>query len=402
MLLWRAVKIAFRGIGANKMRSFLTMLGIIIGVGAIISMLSIGEGAKKQVSQSIQRFGTNLLRVSPGSARVGHVHRGTVTTLTMEDGEAIRRGVSGINLVGSSVQNMAQVKYANKNTSTAINGTTPEYSELNNFPVETGRFIDGKDLKLIRKVAVLGTTVKEELFGGGIAVGKQIKVKGANFQVIGVLKSKGATSWRDPDNQVVIPLTTSQKRLFSQNHVENIYIQVESIDRIEEVKQSVEKLLRIRHRIQPGADADFSIRDYTEFISALKETGQTFTVLLGGVAAVSLLVGGIGVMNIMLVSVTERTREIGVRMAVGARRRDIMLQFLIEALVITVTGGIIGIILGASMAYGIAEFGNWETVITPFSILLAFFFSIFVGMLFGIYPARKASLLDPIVALRYE
>jgi len=402
MLFFRAVKIAFRGIGANKMRSFLTMLGIIIGVGAIISMISIGEGAKKQVSMSIQRFGTNLLRVSPGSARVGHVSSGTVTSLTMEDAEAIRRGVEGINLVGSSVQNMGQVKYVNKNTATSINGTTPEFSELNNFPVETGRFIDGRDMKLIRKVAVLGTTVKEELFGGGIALGKHIKLKGANFEVVGVLKSKGSTSWRDPDNQVIIPLSTSQKRLFSQRYVENIYVQVESIDRIEDVKQSVEKLLRARHRIQPGADADFSIRDYTEFIATLKETGETFTVLLGGVAAVSLLVGGIGVMNIMLVSVTERTREIGVRMAVGARRRDIMLQFLIEALVITLTGGITGIILGASMAYGISRFGDWETVITPFSIVLAFFFSIFVGMVFGLYPARKASLLDPIVALRYE
>lgn len=402
MIIMRTVKVALRGIAANKMRTFLTMLGIIIGVGAIIAMLSIGEGAKKRVTESISRFGTNLLRVTPGAARIGRVRTGSVTSLTMEDGEALKRQISDIKSMTSSTGNMAQAKYANKNSTTRVTGTTPEYPEINNFPVDEGRFIDPTDLKLMRKVAVLGATVKKELFGEGIAVEKQIKIKGVGFIVIGTMKAKGATSWFDPDNQIFIPVTTSQKRLFSQDYVDNIYLQVENVDRIEAVKASVEKILRTRHRIRPDQESDFNIRDYTEFISSLKETTQTFTILLGGVAAVSLLVGGIGVMNIMLVSVTERTREIGIRMAVGARRRDILLQFLIEALVVTLSGGLIGILLGMTMAISISRFGAWETVITPFSIILAFFFSLLVGLLFGIYPARKASHLNPIDALRYE
>jgi ABC-type antimicrobial peptide transport system permease subunit len=259
-----------------------------------------------------------------------------------------------------------------------------------------------KDVKLIRKVVALGTTVKKELFGEGVAVGKHIKINGVNFMVIGVMKAKGQTSWWDPDDQVFIPLTTSQKRLFKQNHVDNIYVQVESIEKIEQVKKSIDRIMRIRHRIQKGEESDFNIRDYSEYISSLKEVGQTFATLLGGIAAVSLLVGGIGVMNIMLVSVTERTREIGVRMAVGARRRDILRQFLIEALVITFMGGVLGIVLGISISYGVSNFAEWNTIIKPSSVLLAFIFSVLVGIIFGLYPARKASLMKPIEALRYE
>jgi ABC-type antimicrobial peptide transport system permease subunit len=254
----------------------------------------------------------------------------------------------------------------------------------------------------MRKVVALGTTVKQELFGEGVAIGKYIKINGVNFMVIGIMESKGQTSWRDPDDQVFIPVTTSQKRLFKRDSVDSIYVQVESVENINEVKESIEGLLRRRHRIPDGVESDFHIRDYTEFVTALREIGQTFTILLGGIAAVSLLVGGIGVMNIMLVSVTERTREIGIRMAVGARRRDILRQFLIEALVMTLLGGIIGIAVGGAISYGISYFGNWETVVTPFSISLAFFFSLLVGIVFGIYPARKASFMDPIEALRYE
>ncbi len=402
MMLWKITQIAFRGISANKMRSFLTMLGIIIGVAAVIAMISVGEGAKKQVTESIQRFGTNLLRVRPGAARLGHVRTGSVETLTIDDAQAIKSASQHVQFVAPQVRNMAQVKYGNKNATTSITGTVPQFTIVNNFPVESGRFFDEKDIKLIKKVAVLGTTVKKDLFGEGVATGKYIKIKGVNFMIIGVMETKGQTSWRDPDDQIFIPITTSQKRVFRQNHVDNIYIQVESQPYIDEVKDSIEQLLIKRHRIPQGVEPDFNIRDYSEFIKTLQETGRTFTILLGSIAAVSLLVGGIGVMNIMIVSVTERTREIGIRMAVGAKRRDILRQFLIEALVITIMGGIFGIMLGVGISYTVSAFGAWDTIITMQSVLLAFIFSVFVGLLFGLYPARKASLMKPIDALRYE
>lgn len=378
------------------------MLGIIIGVGAIIAMISIGEGARRQVSQSIQRFGTNLLRVRPGAARLGRVRTGSVETLTMADASDIEEKISHISMVAPQVRNMAQVKYANKNATTSITGTVPEFTIVNSFPVAFGKFFSDKDVKLKRKVAALGTTVKKELFGEGIAVGKYIKINGVNFLVTGVMETKGQTSWWDPDDQIFIPITTSQKRLFRQDHVNNIYIKVEGIQYMEKVKNSVEELLRRKHRIPQGVESDFNIRDYTEFITALEETGRTFTILLGSIAAISLLVGGIGVMNIMIVSVTERTREIGIRMAVGAKRRDILRQFLIEALVITIFGGVHGIILGVFISYGVSTFGNWDTAVTSFSVALAFLFSIIVGLVFGLYPARKASQMNPIEALRYE
>jgi putative ABC transport system permease protein len=402
MPIWQVIKVAFRGMLANKMRTALTMLGIIIGVAAVIAMVSLGEGAKEQVIESITRFGTNLLRVRPGAAKLGHVRTGSVETLTTGDAEAIRKEVRGITLLSPSVANMAQVKYANRNATTVVTGSTPEFSEINNFPVRDGRFFDYADVKLMKRVAAIGTTVKTALFGDGPALGEEIKVEGQGFVVIGVMESKGQTSWYDPDDQIFVPITTSQRRLFTQESVNDIYIQVEGVERIDEVKASVERILRKRHRIRPGADADFSVRDFTEFIETLKKTTRTFTILLSGIAAVSLLVGGIGVMNIMLVSVTERTREIGVRMAVGARRRDILRQFLIEAVVMAVTGGVIGIGLGFVMGALVAHFGGWRTSVTPYSVALGFFFSALVGVVFGIYPAMKAARLDPIVALRYE
>lgn len=402
MVLTKVIKVAFRGILANKMRTALTMLGIIIGVASIISMLSIGEGAKQQVIESISRFGTNLLRVRPGSARMGHIRTGAVETLTIKDAEAISREVSGIRAVAPVAGRSTQVKYGNKNTNTSITGTTPEYPGINNFQVAEGRFLDDTDIKVMKRVAVLGNTVRQDLFGDGPALGEEIKVQGQTFTVIGITHPKGQSSWSDPDDQVFIPVSTAQRRIFSQVYLNDITIQVEDASAIPRVKEDLERLLRERHRIAPGAVSDFTIRDFTEMVNAMQETSRTFTVLLSGIAAVSLLVGGIGVMNIMLVSVTERTREIGVRMAVGAKRSDILKQFLIEALVITITGGLIGVAAGASIAVLLSKFGEWETVITMWSVGLGFVFSAVVGLVFGIYPARKASLMDPIEALRYE
>ncbi len=402
MFFWQIIKIALRGIIANKMRSFLTMLGIIIGVGAVIAMISIGEGAKKQVLDSISGLGTNLLRVMPGAARMGHVRSGSVETLTIDDADAIKAKLSQVRLVAPSVSAMAQAKFSNNNTSTYIRGTSPEFLKIRNFTMESGALFTHQDVKMMRKVAVLGATVKNDLFGEGTPLGKYIKINGVNFLIIGVTKRKGQTSWRDPDNQIFIPFSTFQKRLFRRNFLDDIYLQIEDVKGIEDAKKEIESLLRRKHRIPYGKESDFNIRDYTEFLTALKETSRTFTVLLGGTAVISLLVGGIGVMNIMLVSVTERTREIGIRMAVGAKKRDILRQFLIEAMVLTIVGGIAGIGLGVSLANIISSFGIWGTVITPQSILLAFTFSAVIGLIFGLYPARKASRLNPIDALRYE
>ncbi len=402
MLFWQVIKVALSGILANKLRTSLTMLGVIIGVAAIIAMISLGEGAKASVVESISRFGTNLLRIRPGAARLGHVRTGAVETLRIEDSDAIKKEVPGISRTSPAVANMSQVKFAAKNATTLVTGTTPEFGLINNFPVASGRFITDEDIKLEKRVVALGLTVKEELFGGGPAIGKEIKIEGQSFLIIGVMREKGQTSWYDPDDQVFIPITTSQRRLFYQDSVNDIYVQVQADGDMASIKANIERVLRRTHRIKHGVESDFAIRDFTEFIETMKKTTKTFSLLLSGIAAVSLLVGGIGVMNIMLVAVTERTREIGIRMAVGARRADILWQFLIESVVITITGGAAGIGLGVLMGSLVAHYGEWQVIVRPYSIALGFLFSALVGIVFGVYPARKASLMDPIEALRRE
>ncbi len=290
MLFLQVIRAAFRSIMANKMRTTLTMLGVIIGVGAIIAMISLGEGAKKRVTESISRIGTNLLRVRPGAARLGYIASGSVETLTTEDAREMEQ-IAGVKLVSPSVNNMGMVKYANKNATTLVRGTMPDFVDINNFTLAAGRYFNDREVKLFKKVAILGTTVKDELFGEGVAVGKNIRIEGHNFRIIGVMEPKGQTSWRDPDDQVFIPVTTSQKRLFSQDFVHDVYIQVDSIDEIPFVKESVERLLRARHRIPEGVESDFNIRDYTEFIQTWRETTQTFTALLAGLRARRLYTG---------------------------------------------------------------------------------------------------------------
>lgn len=389
---------------STKLRSFLTMLGIIIGVASVIMMIALGQGASLQVTEHIKSMGANLLTVFPGSSRQGRVHMGMGSTisLTANDAEAIENNCYSVTQVSPSYSGRAQVVYKNKNTYTSIEGTTPEYTEVCNSPVETGSFFTDRDDKLMRKVAVLGKTVVKDLFEGENPIGEYIKINRVNFQVIGVMKSKGSGGWHDEDDIILVPLTAAQKRLFSAKNVSRIYVQAKSESLMTTAESEITTLLRTRHRIKDKDESDFTIRSQETILSMVQETSKTFTLLLAGIAIVSLIVGGIGIMNIMLVSVAERTREIGIRKAIGGRRRDILSQFLIEALILSLTGGVIGILLGSAVSEATSKLANWPTVISPPSVVLAFFFAFAVGVFFGIYPANKASKLRPIEALRYE
>ncbi len=402
MYFWIIVKIAFRGLLANKMRSFLTMLGVIIGVGAVIAMLALGEGAKNQVSEQIKSFGTNLLVVRPGLRGHRGVRGNTVQNLTLEDAETIRNEVPDVEFVAPEVMGSRQAKYLNKNTRTSILGTTSEYFSVRNFSLVAGRTFSHREVRGRRKVCVLGAKVVEELFNGEDPIGKNIKISGVNFYVLGHTKSKGDQGWYNPDNQIFIPISTAMKRLFGVDYLRSINIQVVSIERMEETRFLIEDLMRRRHKLRPDAEDDFHVRSQREYLDSMKSVSDTFTFLLGGVASVSLLVGGIGIMNIMLVTVTERTREIGIRKALGGKRRDILKQFLIESVVLSVLGGGIGVFIGLGTARLIDQSGAFKTEVTPESVAMAFFFSVGIGIFFGLYPARKAASLDPIEALRYE
>ena len=402
MLLWAVIKLSLRTLMANKMRTFLTMLGIIIGVAAVIAMISIGEGAKRQVSKTIEGLGTNLLVVYPGQKKFRHVRSGIEETLTTDDAVAIEKETSLIKSISPEISQAEQVKYGNKNTNTSITGTTPEYLDIRNYKVKEGKFLNKEDIFFLRRVCILGTTAATDLFGEGSPVGKSVKIRGVNFHVIGVLEAKGQSGWFNPDEQVFIPVSTAMKRLFGVDYLRSINLQAVSMERLENASEEVEKLLLKRHRISGNEEPDFHIRTQIEMLSSMREVTKTFTYLLGGIASVSLLVGGIGIMNIMLVSVTERTREIGIRKAVGAKKKDILKQFLIESVVICLIGGLIGIGLGITISRVISYFGEWKTAIALYSIVLAFVFAIAVGIFFGLYPARRAARLDPIQALRYE
>ena len=402
MLIWDLFKIALRSLRANKLRTFLTMLGIIIGVASVISMISLGEGARRQTLSTIAKFGTNIITVKPGEKKTRHVSGGKVETLKLEDAYAIRDYVPDINGVAAQVYQNSQLKYGNKNSNSTVRGASADYVWIGNFQMDQGRFFTEDEVRTSRKVCVLGATVVKNLFEGDNPVGKTLKVDGNNYLVIGTTVAKGAMTWWDPDDQIFVPITTAQKRLFGLKYVQSIDVQIKNMDDIETVKQNIESLLRNRHNLRQGEKSDFYVQNSAEWLQSWGKAAQTFQFLLGGIAAISLLVGGIGIMNIMLVSVTERTREIGIRIAIGAKKREIRKQFLIESILISFLGGSLGIGLGILISRAASKMGDLETIVSLQSVLLAFGFSVGIGIFFGLYPATKASNLNPIDALRYE
>ena len=399
-----SLSMAVSSIFSNKLRSFLTMLGIIVGVGAVIAMIGIGKGAGAQITERISQLGANLLMVRPGASQHGPARSasGSRTSLTYEDAQAVAEECPSVAKVDAQYSRNAQVVFGNKNTNTSINGVTPNYPVVRNFPVEQGSFLTDEDNRVMRRVAVLGQTVVENLFGEEDPIGQYVKIKRSSFQVIGVMSEKGGSGWRDEDDIIFVPLKTAQKRLFGVDYVSVINVEAKNEDVMDKASTEITSVLRERHKIREGQEDDFNIMSQAEILSTMQETSNTFTMLLAGIAVVSLIVGGIGIMNIMFVSVTERTKEIGIRKAIGAQRRDILSQFLIEAVIVSLSGGFIGAVLGIFASKLISRLAGWPTLITPESVALSFGFAFAVGLFFGFYPARKGSLLNPIDALRYE
>ena len=401
-------KISFRALRVNKMRSALTMLGIIIGVGAVIAMVAVGTGASRKIAEQISSMGSNLLIILPGATTSGGVRMGAGTqpTLSMADAEAIQKECPAVSDVAPIHNGVGQVVYGHLNWSTGIVGTTPGIIAVRDWELASGRAFTTQDVKSATKVALLGQTVVDNLFGDQHPVGQTIRIKNVPFVVIGVLAPKGQSAQgQDQDDTILIPVTTAQKKLFGTQFpgmVRIIMVKAKSAEDLAAAERQIGELLRQRHHIGPKQENDFTVRNLTQIMQAAEQSTKVMTLLLGAIASVSLLVGGIGIMNIMLVSVTERTREIGIRMAIGAKTWDIRLQFIIEALTLSLIGGIIGIIAGVSTAMILSSVSGWPTVVSPLSILVAFGFSGFIGIFFGFYPAYKASLLNPIDALRYE
>ena len=399
------LRIALRALARNKLRAFLTMLGIIIGVGAVIAMVAIGEGAKSTIRAQIAALGTNVLIVLPGSNVQGGVRAGfgNVNTLLDSDAKAMARELPSVAFVSPVLRRQDQVVAGNLNWGTLAQGVAPEFQQIRDWQVAEGRFLHEGDMDSAAKVAVIGQTVARQLFGNDDALDAVIRIRNIPFRVVGILGAKGQTGQgTDQDDTIMIPYTTMQKRLMRITWVQSIVVKAVSAERVEEAQEQIILLLRQRHRIGPEREDDFNVRNLSDIAEAATTTARVMAVLLGSVASISLLVGGIGIMNIMLVSVTERTREIGIRMAVGARSRDIMLQFLVEAVVMAATGGLIGILLGVGSSEVIKQWAQWPTLIDPAIIAIAFLFSGAVGVFFGFYPAKKAANLDPIDALRYE
>ncbi len=394
---------AIHAIVSHKMRSVLSMLGILIGVVAVITMLAVGQGAKESISQRLASLGSNLLIVRPGSRHLRGVAlgAGAVTRFTLQDANAMAR-LAQVKRVSPSVRGRAQLVYGNKNWNTLVQGTGVDYSLMRASTPVVGRFFMEEELRMRQKVALLGTTVAKELFEDNNPVGATIKINRITFQVIGVLPEKGATMWHDRDDLVIIPVTTAMYRVLGKQYVDHIDVEVRDPGLMEEAQESISGLIIKRHHLNKENEGSFQIRNMAEIQDMVEGTTRTMSWLLGCIAAISLLVGGIGIMNIMLVSVAERTREIGLRKAIGGRARDIMIQFLIESAVMTFNGGVIGIVLGIGIAVLLSTFAGWATKVSVSSVVLAAAFSIVVGIVFGLWPARQAARLNPIEALRYE
>jgi putative ABC transport system permease protein len=404
MLVGETVAVAFQSIRANKLRAGLTMLGIIIGVGAVITMVALGSGAQKAIEDRIAALGANILTVFPGQGFRGGIAFNDRTAITTDDYEALRRDAHLLKAVVPELQGNQQVQLGSQNINTTVLGTTAQYVPMHNYTMTYGRmFTDGDD-QARQRYAVLGSSVPEMLGGNPAAMIHQtILIRGVPFEIIGVLSSKGsAGSFSNPDEQILIPIQTAQFRIYGTKRIRSLSVLVADGVPVEQGMVDLERVLRKEHKIRPGADNDFQVRNQQDFLATQQQATQVFTSLLASIAAVSLIVGGIGIMNIMLVSVTERTREIGVRKALGATRLNIMLQFLIEALVLCLTGGVIGIILGTGAAVLLSKLAHWNVLVSPTSIVIAFAFSAIIGLFFGIWPARRAASLDPIIALRYE
>lgn len=399
------LKLGFKTLAANKIRTALSVLGILIGVAAVIAMLAIGRGAQKQIESQLSSLGSNLLILRSGAIRVGGVAQesGATTRLSIDDAQFIKDQMPIVKYASANVSGRGQVTYANKNWSTQIMGVSPSYAHIRAANPEIGRFFDEADnLKRLR-VVLVGHTIVRELFGNKNPMGEMIKINRVNFQVIGILPEKGATGFRDQDDVLVIPVLTAMHRLLGKDYVDSIELEISDPDQMEAAEDKIISLMNTRHRVTPAQiDSAFEIRNMADIQAAVQQSSETMSLLLSSIAAISLVVGGIGIMNIMLVSVTERTREIGLRKAIGAKRWDILAQFLSESVVVSAVGGISGIILGWMITLGIGYFSGWMTSITLSSVLLAFIFSTSIGIVFGIYPARKASLLHPIDALRHE
>jgi putative ABC transport system permease protein len=399
------LKTAFKSIFKNRMRSLLTSLGIIIGVSAVIVMVVIGEGSQKQIEEGIQSLGTNLIVVFPGASRSGGVSRGagSFNRFTFDDVEKIEREATLLNAVSPVVRTGGQIIGGGKNWFTTVFGVSPGYFEIRNWEMDSGEFFGARDLRAKKKVALLGKTVADELFPDQDPIGEKIRIRSVPFTVIGVLKSKGQSGMgNDQDDVILAPATTVFYRLKGGRYVDMINASAVSVERIDAAQQEMRTILREAHRLSPGDDDDFTISNQAEISEAASETSRIMTLLLGSIAGVSLVVGGIGIMNIMLVSVTERTREIGIRLSVGARSIDVLIQFLTEAVILSLSGGILGIFLSFVISVILNRFTELVAVVNPEIIIISTLFSAAVGIFFGFYPARKAAQLNPIDALRYE
>lgn len=405
MLITEIFLVALAAVRANLLRSFLTTLGIIIGVGAVITMVALGEGAQQQVEEQIERMGTNVLTIRPGQARgAGGVVEGD-SRLYTTDAEALRAETAGLLTVAPEISQRMQVSHERWNTNVEILGTWPEYFGIYNMELEHGRLFNDGEVQGRRRVAVLGAGIPESLeTPAALLVGRDIRIRGETFEVAGVLREKGQMGWNNPDDMVYIPVSTAQYRVFGgRDRLRSILAKVEAGPAgMDLAYDEMDRILRREHRLPPGTAADFQIRNSADLLESFQETGRTFTILLAGIAAVSLLVGGIGIMNIMLVSVTERTREIGVRKALGATRVNIMFQFMVEALVLCFLGGVAGVLAGWGGAQLLSHFAGWDTAVSAYVVVIALLFSAGIGLFFGIWPAQRASKLDPIDALRYE